>query len=527
MLASEMKHFQTFLHVGPCPWCVYSHQRLLDVSLGALVGLLIEIGLTPERRAGIMRDYDAMLRLIHFTFNVKFGHWLQLPWLLCGIAHHRRAVRMHCIRWALALFDASVPGTRQHFLTTLMCGLGTRGRHEMLRVLAGDDESSLGFFQRMQGRFRFIITSERWVEALHAGIHAALSSAHHAGTVHVAFFTCITALRALFADPDRVTALASACADVCNAKRAILKMGLGHHPVARKILQETLVSKARKDLVRIIYHVDMDTLFQQLENVEVQPPPPPPPGGPPPRPPPLPPPPQLPPPPPGGGGAAPPPPPGGGAAPPPPPGSGAPGGGEPGASGEPPPSAASGHGSGAPASSSGSGAPASSSGSGAPATSSGSGAPAASASGVKGGGAGDGNEDHGREEQPDIDGVLGGTVISKAYNRIWSTYAFRFMKILAEGDVAIGRNIFSLKTALPFDMATLATVVDVVNPGIRGDCVYDDDFEFCDGEGVQDTIERPPAPADRIFFRSLTQTQEVYKSPTVRRRYVGKTWWRL
>ena len=63
----------------------------------------------------------------------------------------------------------------------------------------GEDPED-GIVSRMRARFRFALSSERWVEALHSFIHHSIASAHHIGPVHVAFYSAFPSMRRILAD---------------------------------------------------------------------------------------------------------------------------------------------------------------------------------------------------------------------------------------------------------------------------------------------------------------------------------------
>ena len=88
---------------------------------------------------------------------------------------------------ACSLADASPATADDHWLVVLLLVMD-RGRAELARFASTFAvRSELLLLEIMSARFRFALTSERWVEALHALTKQAIDSAHHGGPVNVAF----------------------------------------------------------------------------------------------------------------------------------------------------------------------------------------------------------------------------------------------------------------------------------------------------------------------------------------------------
>lgn len=66
--------------------------RLLQVSANALDIELVQMVVSDEHRAQIVRDFGIARRHIWGTFQLKFTFWQQLPWHFFGIAHRRMDV---------------------------------------------------------------------------------------------------------------------------------------------------------------------------------------------------------------------------------------------------------------------------------------------------------------------------------------------------------------------------------------------------------------------------------------------------
>ena len=260
---------------------------LARVYLNGLLFELAKVGVQGQDRAVILRDFDSMRHYVHLIFNIQFGHWQQLPWILAGTASSSLGVARGCARRALAMFAGAPGGRRHHFVEMLLCAPGSRGHYEMTAFVNGEDPRNLPLLLRMMARFRFILTSERWVEALHAANKHWLSTAHHAGAVHVAFRSCLPVLKArLEHDPGCFHALADHCMNTRNIVECLKTIGFELHPRVREILatekKSSLHRKYLKELMRMIYHVDPRTLYQDLpDKLPIGPVPPPPPAPPP------------------------------------------------------------------------------------------------------------------------------------------------------------------------------------------------------------------------------------------------------
>ena len=91
---------------------------------------LVSAGLTDQEKSTVMQDFGALRRQLFFVFQFKFGHWQQLPWILCGLAHEVKEVAMRCAVRALQLF-AAVSDQETHHMYTLALLLPGRGLTEM------------------------------------------------------------------------------------------------------------------------------------------------------------------------------------------------------------------------------------------------------------------------------------------------------------------------------------------------------------------------------------------------------------
>lgn len=248
-------------------------QWVLDGLQSALTIELQSMRLTADQIARTMRDFMAGRRLIWIYCQVKFGFWNQLPWHYFGMGALRLDVARACCRRCLLLRGSEPLRLGEHWLVGLM-SIKHRGELQRLAV-EFEDLDSLPFLKRMCGRFRFTITSERWVESIHAIAKHLFSSAHHVGPVHIALHSCLQAIRDYIRDePDALRCLSVACYKVRNPSRALKEMELLNHPSSQRLLGNSqrvnqyghMNRKHVHEITEILYHVDARSLNQWQPN---------------------------------------------------------------------------------------------------------------------------------------------------------------------------------------------------------------------------------------------------------------------
>ena len=139
----------------------------------------------PDRQL-ILADWGQARRHILLMGTLKFALWRQLPWVLIGVAHHSSEIAIECASLGLQLFDASPDETQHHWVTLLLCSVGSAGRAQLVAFINGASLQTLPLLQRMVARFKFIPIVERWIESRHALLKRQLHGASHASAVHVA-----------------------------------------------------------------------------------------------------------------------------------------------------------------------------------------------------------------------------------------------------------------------------------------------------------------------------------------------------
>ena len=116
-----------------------------------------------------------------------------------------------------------------------------RGRAEMTQWAYNLDVevATLPCIQKLRAQTRFALTSERWVEALHAISARLSSSAHHLGPVHIAFHSIFKPFMDLIeSKPEELEQLAKSAYEVRNPFCCIKECGLLRHEVTQRLIGE-------------------------------------------------------------------------------------------------------------------------------------------------------------------------------------------------------------------------------------------------------------------------------------------------
>jgi hypothetical protein len=273
---------QTGGAAGTCPM---KTRRAFELAAGGLWRLLrrffqivntallldpLTAALSEEGRALILREFGNARRHIYFTFKVKCSFYQQLPWVLLGLAHYNVRKARACGRRALALVRAA-GNVAHHWLVRVIC-IEPLGLEQLVRFVCGEDLSALPLLERMAARFKFAMVTERWVESLHAQNKKALDGVPHGGAVHVAFHGIQKPLRDMLRNGvvDDIEALVNCCQEARNPRGCLAVTGLMKHPTVKRLLDakggrtRELHLSDRSSVVRLLYHVDSATLYQDL-----------------------------------------------------------------------------------------------------------------------------------------------------------------------------------------------------------------------------------------------------------------------
>ena len=234
--------------------------------------------LNHDQRAGVVHDFSRARQHISMVMHSKLSFWRQMPWALCGLAHHDSGVSRACGQRAVQLW-ASMPGDAQHHRITLeFFALGCQGHTDLQRYLNGGVAlQDLPHLEFLVARFRVIAVAERWIEARHSLTKRHLQSAPNASVVHVAFCGIQQPLRDMLrADPKFLDELAGFCPQTHNPMTCIRTCGLSLHPGIQHLAaaashKKDLNRKERAAIVDILYHVDSSSLHAALPEVPSEP----------------------------------------------------------------------------------------------------------------------------------------------------------------------------------------------------------------------------------------------------------------
>ena len=247
-------------------------RSIFETGQTALLIELHRIGCSAADVASIMLDFSAARRSASFYFTFRTSYMGDLPHLAFAIGHKsQRVARMAMVR-CLRLFDEwyrNPMDKAAHYLTVILFWPGTQARMDIEAFIATGIMSS--FLVRMAARCRFTYTSDRLVERLHAQNKHHLNNAPHAGPVHVAFFTSLAGIREVLDNTDDGAQLMAAyCLETKDIWRAVKINGLLHHKtiadylLARNNRRREVHFRGKKTLIRVLYHVDRDTLYDDM-----------------------------------------------------------------------------------------------------------------------------------------------------------------------------------------------------------------------------------------------------------------------
>jgi hypothetical protein len=171
------------------------------------------------------------------------------------------------------LFDNAPVDAIHHWVTLLLCSPGSQGREQLeLFISRRRRLDELPLLLRMAARFLFVMVSERWVEALHAANKFLFGSARNAGPVHIAFHGVRERLESHIASPKSFRNIASILPNVRSPSNCLMKMGFTQHPTVLRLVRDFSVThlnrKGRKEVIRLLYHLDNSTLHQDLPDVD-------------------------------------------------------------------------------------------------------------------------------------------------------------------------------------------------------------------------------------------------------------------
>lgn len=239
---------------------------LLNAGVAALSLDLAAALVLGSDQVEVLREFATERAYIWFTFVVKFSFWQCLPWSLFGLGHTDEAVARMVANSCLQQFATLPVGSTIHWLVLVFFVGDSVVAHELRLFAAGAARTTLPVLMRFMARFRFALTSERWIEALHAAARHFLTYAHHAGPAHIGFHSVLPVIRKrLERDKSILDDLARHCTEIRNLRMCLHKFGLSKKPEAELLLgrsgSERVNKRGVQRATRILYHVDRATLY--------------------------------------------------------------------------------------------------------------------------------------------------------------------------------------------------------------------------------------------------------------------------
>ena len=198
--------------------------------------------------------------------TAKLRFWQQLPYVLCGLAHHDRKAAVAAGSRALALFQSASEGMRHHRLTWLFLEPGTSMRQALVEFLAGKSLGDLPWsFQLAVARLAQVFVAERLMEAQHKNMGQA---ARHACRVSEAYASiCLRGrelVRRMEQNPDVLLDLEKFCYSVWTPRKALAVLDVSFHPGIAEELRKS--GKLRHRAVcKVVYHSDLVRCHRSLK----------------------------------------------------------------------------------------------------------------------------------------------------------------------------------------------------------------------------------------------------------------------
>jgi hypothetical protein len=247
-------------------------RQLLQQGVQELLFYPEVMALENLQRARLLREYQHGRQHLVMTFDIKFGHWRQLPWVIIGIAHPDRITARDCGDRALRLYGQASPEIRRHPIVETMCKPGSPIYDEVRRfVYDGMDIERLPTLQLLIGKFLFIPIAERWVEALHASAQKDLRIAPRFSVVHVAWRGIYRRLNEMISKkPEWLNEFAECAMSMKNPVMILKEAGFWFHPgVQGKLLAAGGKTKEftrglRRWAIDLVYHADSSTVYKEL-----------------------------------------------------------------------------------------------------------------------------------------------------------------------------------------------------------------------------------------------------------------------
>ena len=235
-----------------CEGKVLEHASLLDAS----------------EQSKLLRDFSKGRSHLIMFISARLRFWQQLPYILCGLAHHDRKAALETGKRALALFQACSEGTRHHRVTWLFLESGSLMRHALVEFLAGRSlEDSPWEFQLAVARLGQVFTAERLMEAQHKTMGQAARHACRTSEAYAAI--CLRGrelLRRIDRNPDVFIELEGHCYSVRTPRKVMEALDLSLHPG----IEEELTKKAKlrhQAVCKVVYHSDLVRCHRSMKGL--------------------------------------------------------------------------------------------------------------------------------------------------------------------------------------------------------------------------------------------------------------------
>lgn len=199
-------------------------RRLTDLMLEGPIA-----SLARNNTTFILADFARGRRHLRWVFQVKFGHWRQLPWVLHALGHHMPKAAQDGAARAVSLWDSAPGEVQNHPIIRQLLAPDGVLHNDMMQFSTG--KKTLAELPRLKvvaGKLKFSTICERWVEGLHAKSKRLLEGARHCSPVHLAWAFIHRPLRTMLRQkPELFDTLAASCSAVRNPRLALHRMGFG------------------------------------------------------------------------------------------------------------------------------------------------------------------------------------------------------------------------------------------------------------------------------------------------------------
>ena len=229
--------------------------------------------LPPEELNTVMADFALARTHLHFTLTIKLAFWRELPFAMAVLADTNKQSSQLGIARCMTMYDSMDDAELlQNPLSVWAMSPDGQVREQLQAYCVGTHElEDLPEALTLASRFKYMPCVERFVEGLHARVNRYSRIAPHFGPCHVAWQFAQETLVKNFelGGQEFAEELAEACKAVANIRSAVTSFGFGRHPVMRRLIgefgAEHLVSKARSEMLNLMYHTDAHTLYQDLK----------------------------------------------------------------------------------------------------------------------------------------------------------------------------------------------------------------------------------------------------------------------